>query len=190
MQPMAKIKKTLEEECRCVIAPIYAGLTLAFLLACLLPASALARGQALAVGSSTIYSHVSVGENSNLCVRRVADSGLAVGSIFGFTYCDQNRDRPEAGVINRITPEPGSSDDVGDILALPRYAPVKGARLGAVRGLGDYLKEMISAQAADPEGDLVDRGLVPLAEREREQAAVVPAEYLKGHRLGQRSASH
>jgi hypothetical protein len=173
-----------------VMAPIYTGLALAFLLACLLPASALARGQALAVGSSTIYSHISVGENGNLRVRVVADSGLAVGSIFGFTYCDQNRDRLKAGVIDRITSEPGSSDDAGGILALPRYAHAKGARLGAVRGLGDFLKEMISAQAAGPEGDLVDRGPVPLAEREREQAGAMPAEYLKGHRLGQRSAAH
>lgn len=173
------------------MAPIYTGLAITFLFACLLPASVLARGQALAVGSSTIYPHVSVGENGNLCVRRVADSGLAVGSIFGFTYCDQdqNRDRLKAGVIDRITSEPGFSDDVGDIRARPRYAHVKGARLGAVRGLGDYLKEMISAQAAGPEGGLVDRALVPLAAYKREQAAVVLAEYLKGHRLGERSAS-
>jgi len=141
-----------------VIAPIHTGLVIALLLACLLPAAALARGQALAVGFSTIYPHISVSEKGNLCVRRVADSGLAVGSIFGFTYYDQNRDRLTGRVIDRITSEPGSSED---ILARLCCATVKGARPGVVCGFDDFLEETISAQAVGPKSSLVGRGLAP-----------------------------
>ena len=201
----------------------HTGLALAFLLACLLPPSALARGQVLAVGASTIYPFATaaaeqlgqttdlrtsrvaprgsgggikhfrvglgIGENDNLIVRKVADSDHAVGT-FGFSYCDQNRDRLEAAEIDGITPELESIDDASYALARPLYVYVNGAHIGAVRGRGDVLKETISAHAPGPEGYLVDPGLIPLAERERERAAVVLAEYLGDYPLGQRSASH
>jgi phosphate transport system substrate-binding protein len=132
--------------------------------------------------------YVSVGENDNLIVRKVAESDHAVG-ILGFSYFDQNHDRLKAAEIDTIAPGFESIYDASYALARPLYVYVKGAHLGSVRGLGDFLREMISARASGPDGYLVERGLIPLTEDERARVAAKLEAYLRAPRPGFRSAA-
>ncbi len=132
--------------------------------------------------------YVSVGENDNLIVRKVAASAHAVG-IFGFSYYDQNRDRLKAAEIDRVTPEFESIYDATYVLARPLYIYVKGAHVRAVPGLGDYLQLLISERASGSDGYLVDRGLIPLDHDKRTRAAAELVEYLQDHRLKPQSTS-
>ena len=111
--------------------------------------------------------YVSTGENDNLIVRKIVESDHAVG-IFGFSYYDQNRDRLQASVIEGVAPTYESIYDRRYPLARPLFLYAKGAHLNAIPGLSSFVEEIISDQAAGEEGYLVERGLIPLPETERQ----------------------
>lgn len=143
------------------MAPIYNGLALALLLACFLPAVALAQDEDLAAGTSASYPHFFVGEKGKLRVHGVANSEPGAGNTFSFIHNDQNRGRLETAVIARVTPELGTSGDVCGILAYSCHVHASEERLGTVSSFGDFLDEMRSTQASALEGNVVDCGPVP-----------------------------
>lgn len=124
-------------------------------------------------GCSTIREdggYTSTGENDNLIVRKVSVSDHAVG-IFGFSYYDQNRDKLQASKIDGIEPTHDSIYDREYPLARPLFMYVKGAHLDSIPGLRPFVREILSERAAGAEGYLVERGLIPLPEAEREANA-------------------
>jgi hypothetical protein len=63
------------------------------------------------------------------------------------------------------------------VLARRLCVYIKRAHLDSVPGRGAFLQEMISEQTSGPESYVVDRGLVPVGERKRQQAAAGLAEH-------------
>jgi phosphate transport system substrate-binding protein len=112
--------------------------------------------------------YVSTGENDNLIVRKVSDSTEAIG-IFGFNYYDQNRAILRATIIEGVAPEFETIHDHKYPLSRPLYVYAKAEHMKSIPGFKPFLEELLSDRASGPEGYLVDRGLVPLEDKERKK---------------------
>lgn len=114
--------------------------------------------------------YVEAGENDNLIVQKLKTKPGAFG-IFGYSFLDSNRDEITASTIERKEPTPDSIADGAYPISRPLYFYVKKAQIGAVPGLNEYIEEFTSEKAWGDEGYLVEKGLVPLPERQRKQIA-------------------
>ena len=121
--------------------------------------------------------YISIGENDNLIVRKLVNASQTVG-IFGFSFFDQNRDKLQAADINRVEPSFETLYGQQYPLVRPLYVYVRETHVGWIPGLGAFLSEIVSEQAAGKDGYLVDRGLVPLPDEER-QANIEKVKALK-----------
>jgi phosphate transport system substrate-binding protein len=111
---------------------------------------------------------IEAGENDNLIVQRLAGNTDAFG-IFGFSFLDQNRDVIQGTPINGVEPtfENIASGDYPVSRSLFFY--VKNPHVGVIPGIPEYVAEFVSEDAFGPNGYLVDKGLIPLTDDEREQ---------------------
>lgn len=114
--------------------------------------------------------YVEAGENDNLIVQKLKTKPGAFG-IFGYSFLDANRDELTASTIERKEPTPDSIADGAYPISRPLFFYVKKAQIGAVPGLNEYIEEFTSEKAWGDEGYLVEKGLVPLPERQRKQVA-------------------
>jgi phosphate transport system substrate-binding protein len=114
--------------------------------------------------------YVEAGENDNLIVQKLKAKPGAFG-IFGYSFLDANRDEITASTIERKEPSPDSIADGAYPISRPLFFYVKKAQIGAVPGLNEYIEEFTSEKAWGDEGYLVEKGLVPLPERQRKQVA-------------------
>ncbi len=113
---------------------------------------------------------VEAGENDNLIVQKLAANLDAVG-IFGFSFLDQNADLIQGAKVDGVAPE-------FDLIASGKYGVsrslyfyVKQAHVGQVPGIEDYVREFTSEKAWGTEGYLVDKGLIPLPDADRDKGA-------------------
>lgn len=120
--------------------------------------------------------YISTGENDNLIVRKITASDHAVG-IFGFSYYDQNRDKLQASQIQGVVPTYGTIYHHEYPLARTLYLYIKGAHLRSIPGLLRFVQEFISEQAAGKEGYLIEKGLIPLPEAQRQANAQMVAKW-------------
>ncbi len=112
--------------------------------------------------------YVEAGENDNLIVQKLQRNPAAFG-IFGFSFLDQNRDKIQGSLIGGVEPtfENISSGDYPVSRSLFFYT--KNAHVGVIPGMEAYVTEFTSEKAFGPDGYLVDKGLIPLPEDQREQ---------------------
>ncbi|MCC5981587.1 MAG: substrate-binding domain-containing protein [Oceanicaulis sp.] len=106
------------------------------------------------------------GENDNVIVQTVANSGTAFG-VFGYSYLEQNTDRLVAASIEGVEPD---YDDISEgvyPVARSMYVYVKNQHVAAVPGIAEWVEELTSEDAFGPFGYLADRGLVALPESRR-----------------------
>lgn len=106
------------------------------------------------------------GENDNVIVQTVANSGTAFG-VFGYSYLEQNTDRLRAASIEGVEPE---YDDISEgvyPVARSMYVYIKNQHVAAVPGISEWVEELTSEDAFGPFGYLADRGLVALPESRR-----------------------
>lgn len=125
------------------------------------------------------------GENDNIIVQTVANSGTAFG-VFGYSYLEQNMDRLVAATIEGVEPE---YDDISEgvyPIARSMYVYVKNQHAAAVPGLAEWVEELTSEDAFGPFGYLADRGLVALPEARRNEVreqsrALTPLTGIEAH---------
>ncbi len=111
--------------------------------------------------------YVDAGENDTFIVKKLAQTPTAIG-IFGFSFLDQNRDKIQAATINGSKPtvENISSDKYPLSRSLQFY--VKNAHVGVIPGIKEYLEEFMAESTFGPNGYLVQKGLIPMPESQRE----------------------
>ncbi len=109
---------------------------------------------------------IEAGENDNLIVQKLEANPKALG-IFGFSFLDQNTDKIQGAMVGGVEPtfEKIAGGDYGISRSL--YFYVKKEHVGVVPGVGDYVGEFTSEKAWGPEGYLVDKGLIPLPDEDR-----------------------
>ncbi len=118
--------------------------------------------------------YIEAGENDNLIVQKLQASPRALG-IFGFSFLEENISQIQGAAIDGVAP---TFQDIAASrypVSRPLYLYVKGAHMGVIPGLREFVLEYVSARAAGEEGYLSERGLVPLP---AEELAAVRSEVL------------
>jgi phosphate transport system substrate-binding protein len=111
--------------------------------------------------------YIEAGENDNLLLQRVAENAGSIG-VLGYSYLEQNADRVRGIPINGITPTAATIQNFTYPGSRKLYLYVKGEHLSAIPGLHEFLAAY--AGAWNPGGYLVQRGLIPLPDADRQAA--------------------
>lgn len=113
-------------------------------------------------------SWIDAGENDILIVRKLEVNPDAFG-VFGFSFLDQNMDKIQGSIIDGVEPifEKIASGDYP--VSRPLYFYVKKAHVGNIPGIEQFISEFTSEKTWGPEGYLMDKGLIPMPEAEREK---------------------
>ncbi|MFI5215189.1 MAG: substrate-binding domain-containing protein [Candidatus Limnocylindria bacterium] len=112
--------------------------------------------------------YVEAGENDNLIVQKLVANANAVG-VFGYSFLSQNTDTIGPETVEGVTP------DFEEILAgkyplsRPLYIYVKDAHAASIPGLREFVNEFASEKAIGEYGYLVDKGLIPAPNAERDR---------------------
>ena len=112
--------------------------------------------------------YVEAGENDNLIVQKLKTKPNAFG-IFGYSFLDANRDVITASTVERHEATPDTIADGSYPISRPLFFYVKKENVKSVHGIEEYIKEFTSEKAWGDDGYLVEKGLVPLPERLRNQ---------------------
>jgi len=112
--------------------------------------------------------YVEAGENDVLIVRKLEANPDAFG-VFGFSFLDQNEDRVRGSIVDWVEPTFENIADGQYPISRPLYFYVKKAHAGMIPGIREFIKEFTSEKAWGEEGYLIDKGLIPMPEKEREK---------------------
>ncbi|GBD96965.1 phosphate-binding protein PstS precursor [bacterium BMS3Abin06] len=112
--------------------------------------------------------YIEAGENDMLIVKKLEGNPGAFG-VFGFSFLDQNADKIQGSIIDGVEPTFENIASGQYPLSRPLYFYVKKAHAGMIPGIKEYIKEFTSEKAWGPEGYLIDKGLIPMPDREREK---------------------
>lgn len=111
---------------------------------------------------------IDAGENDNLMVSKLSANPNAVG-VFGFSFLDQNSDRIKGSIVENIQPSFENIADGKYKISRSLYFYIKHAHVGTVPGILEYVKEFTSENAFGEDGYLIDKGLIPLPNAERQK---------------------
>ena len=111
--------------------------------------------------------YIEAGENDNLIVQKLKANPDALG-VFGYSFLEQNSDKVQASTINQVAATFDAIADGEYPIARSLYFYVKGAHVGMVPGIAEYVEEFTSDRAAGEFGYLIDKGLIPLPDADRE----------------------
>lgn len=112
--------------------------------------------------------YVEAGENDVLIIRKLEANPDAFG-IFGFSFLDQNSDVIQG---SNIEGQPSTFDNIAAgayPVSRPLFVYAKKTHAGLVPGFVEFIYELTAERAWGPDGYLVDRGLIPMPEAERER---------------------
>jgi len=112
--------------------------------------------------------YVEAGENDNLIVQKLDANPDALG-IFGFSFLEQNSDIVQSSIIDGFTADFDAIADGDYSISRPLYFYVKAQHVGTVPGIAEYLEEFTSEQAWGEDGYLVDKGMIPLDDEQRNE---------------------
>ncbi|NNE83590.1 MAG: PstS family phosphate ABC transporter substrate-binding protein [Alphaproteobacteria bacterium] len=110
---------------------------------------------------------IEAGENDNLIVQKLESNPAAVG-IFGFSFLDQNADKMKGAMINGVPAEFERIADGDYPVSRSLFFYVKQQHVGVIPGIKEFIAEFTSDDAWGEDGYLVDKGLIPLPEEERQ----------------------
>ncbi|HTU11139.1 MAG TPA: substrate-binding domain-containing protein [Allosphingosinicella sp.] len=113
---------------------------------------------------------VEAGENDNLLIQRVSQNQGTVG-VLGYSFMEENLDRVRGVPIGGVAPTAETIQNFTYPGARQLFIYVKGEHLDAVPGLREFLAEL--ERGWGPGAYLTDRGLIPLPDPMRAQAASV-----------------
>ncbi len=112
--------------------------------------------------------YIEAGENDNLIVQKLDANPNAFG-VFGFSFLEQNSDVVQGSIVDGVAPEFEEIAEGNYPIARSLYFYVKAAHIDVIPGLREFLAEFTSEEAWGEDGYLVDKGLIPLGDEEREE---------------------
>ena len=110
---------------------------------------------------------IEAGENDNIIVQRLAADPVALG-IFGYSFLFENSDKLKPVAVDGVVPDADTIASGEYAISRPLFIYVKNAHRGVIPGLDEFLTEYVSEESLGPDGYLPERGLIPLADAERE----------------------
>jgi len=111
---------------------------------------------------------IEAGENDNLIIQKLTANKDALG-IFGFGFLDQNSDKVHGSTVDGQQPDFEAIADGSYPLSRSLYMYVKGAHIGVVPGVEEFLLELTKDGTWGDDGYLADKGLIPMPDEERRQ---------------------
>ena len=124
--------------------------------------------KALCHGIREDGAYIEAGENDVLIVRKLESNPKAFG-VFGYSFLDQNSDKIQGSIVNGTEPTFENIAAGKYPVSRPLYFYVKGAHVGAIPGIKEFMAEFTSEKAWGPEGYLTDKGLIPMPDAERKK---------------------
>ncbi len=112
--------------------------------------------------------YVEAGENDNLIVQKLESNPNAVG-VFGYSFLEENTSIVKPVTIGGVAPGPETVSSGEYPMSRSMFFYVKKAHVGVVPGIEGYVKEFTSERAWGNDGYLVEKGLIPSADSEREK---------------------
>ncbi len=112
--------------------------------------------------------YVEAGENDVLIVRKLEANANAFG-IFGFSFLDQNADKIQGSAVGGVAPTFDTISDGSYKVSRPLFFYVKGAHVGKVPGIKEYVAAFTAEKSFGPEGILSEKGLIPMPDAERKK---------------------
>lgn len=100
-------------------------------------------------------------------LARIISNKTGIG-VFGLAFYENNADKLKVARVSGIAPSVETIVSGKYPVSRPLFFYVKKAHLGVVPGLKEYVDFFLSDQMIGPDGPLVEYGLVPLSESERE----------------------
>ncbi len=111
--------------------------------------------------------YVDAGENDNLIVQKLGSNSAAIG-IFGFSFLDQNADTLHGAIVDGTEPTFENIAQGTYPIARSLYFYLKKEHVGVIPGLVEYALAFTSEGASGEDGYLGEKGLIPLADDERQ----------------------
>jgi len=122
--------------------------------------------------------YIDAGENDNLIVQRLAEDTGALG-IFGYSFLVENPDTIMGATIGGVEPEVEAISSGEYPVARSLWFYLKNQHADEVTPMYEYANMFMEDQMIGEDGYLVDLGLIPLPEAEREQARQKVADRVK-----------
>ncbi len=120
--------------------------------------------------------YIDAGEDDNLIVTKLEANPSAVG-IFGYSFLAQNPDKVKGAAIENVAPTFEAIANSSYSVSRPLFFYVKLAHNNVVDGLQEYVESFLGDEAMGDDGYLIEEGLIPLAEVEREEIRMTAEEF-------------
>lgn len=98
-------------------------------------------------------------------LARIQSTKNAVG-VFGLSFYEENKDKVQVATVNGVVPTAETVASGEYPVSRPLFFYVKKAHLGSIPGLKEYVTFFLSDQMVGDEGALVEKGLIPMPEKE------------------------
>ncbi len=115
--------------------------------------------------------YIESSENDQLIVQKLEKNPNAFG-IFGFSFLDQNTDKLKAATIDGITISAKNISAGKYPISRLLYLYVKNAHIGKISGIREFLAEFTAEDTFGTTGYLTKKGLIPLSDEKRKEAAL------------------
>jgi phosphate transport system substrate-binding protein len=110
--------------------------------------------------------YIEAGENDNLIVQKLEANPKALG-IFGYSFLEENLSKVEGSHVDGVAPTFENIASGKYPISRPLFVYVKGAHIGVIPGLKEFVGEYVSDRSMGGEGYLADKGLIPLSAGEQ-----------------------
>ena len=108
------------------------------------------------------------GENDAAIIQSLVKNEMALG-VLGFSFLNQNADRVRAASIGGVTPTYDTISNGEYAVSRSLYFYIRPQDISSVPGLADFVMAFTSEDAIGPDGYLIERGLIPLSDAERQR---------------------
>lgn len=108
---------------------------------------------------------IEAGENDNLIVQKLKNNVDAFG-IFGFSFAQQNTSVVQLVNINNIVPSFDNIINGKYLVSRPLFIYLKKENIKIIPGMREFAKEIVHPDAIGSEGYLIERGLIPMTNKE------------------------
>ncbi len=108
---------------------------------------------------------IEAGENDNLIIQKLINNKEALG-IFGFSFLEQNANIIKGAKIEGINPTFQNISSKKYKISRPLFIYFKKEQLPFVKGIKEFIEEIVNQNAISQEGYLVEKGLIPGHEEE------------------------
>lgn len=109
--------------------------------------------------------YIEAGENDNLIVQKLGSNPQALG-IFGFSFLEQHAGDIQGSGVDGVQPMFETIVNRTYGISRPMFSYVKSQNMALVRGIGEFVGELVSDGAAGPDGYMAVKGMIPLPARE------------------------